>query len=276
MKNKIKINLGNVQETLLLPLWGRSTESQKEHPKMVDKKAVEIVSKIDYDFSTIAKNISWVSQLAWVARSLHVDTVIRNFINANPNGTIVNIGCGLDTTFERIDNGKITFFNLDLPDVINLRNQFISKNSRHITISGSFLETSWFDQMRNKENVLFIAAGVFYYFTENQIKDFFISLANNFNRSEMCFDNASPLGVKVANKRVIKDGGMNESAMLKWGLKSPKCLNKWHNKIKFVNVTPLFKGFKKGYSFKVKYGLWLSDFLNIMSMVHFEITQETS
>ena len=112
MESKIKIDLDNVQETLLLPLWGRATESQKEKPKLVDSKAVEIVNKIDYDFSTIAKNISWVSQLSWVARSLHVDKVIHNFISLHPNGTIVNIGCGFDTTFERIDNGKITFYDL--------------------------------------------------------------------------------------------------------------------------------------------------------------------
>ncbi len=271
MESKIKIDLDNVQETLLLPLWGRATESQKEKPKLVDSKAVEIVNKIDYDFSTIAKNISWVSQLSWVARSLHVDKVIHNFISLHPNGTIVNIGCGFDTTFERIDNGKITFYDLDLPDVINLRKQFISNCSRRETISGSFLNTNWFSQLEDRKDVLFIAAGVFYYFAENQIKDFFISLANNFERSELYFDRASPLGVKVANKKVIKDGGMNESATLKWGIKSPTYIAKWHNKIKVISDVPMFKGFKKGYSFKVKYGLWLSDVLNIMSMAHFKI-----
>lgn len=270
METKIKINLGNVQETLLLPLWGRATESQKVRPKLVDKKAVEIINKIDYDFSTIAQNVSWVSQLAWVARCLHVDTAITNFLHLHPRGTIVNIGCGLDTTFERIDNGSATFFDLDLPDVICLRNQFMSSNPRRKTISGSFLDTTWFNQLSNKEDILFAAAGVFYYFAEDQIKQFFVSVANNF-RCEIFFDCSSPFGVKVANKKVIKDGGMNESAVLKWGLKSPKQITAWHRKITLVEEIPMFKGFKKGLSFKEKYALWLSDFLHIMSMTHLKI-----
>ena len=85
MESKIKIDLDNVQETLLLPLWGRATESQKEKPKLVDSKAVEIVNKIDYDFSTIAKNISWVSQLSWVARCLEYN-VNGSFQNRLRNG----------------------------------------------------------------------------------------------------------------------------------------------------------------------------------------------
>lgn len=65
MNNKIKIELGKVQETLLLPLWGRAIESQKINPKLIDKKAIAIIDKIDYDFSIITKNISWISQLSW-------------------------------------------------------------------------------------------------------------------------------------------------------------------------------------------------------------------
>jgi O-methyltransferase involved in polyketide biosynthesis len=271
METKIPINLENVQETLLLPLWGRAVESQKKHPKLVDNKAIEIVGKIDYDFSTIANNISWISQLAWVARCLHVDTAIRNFMKVYPNGTIVNIGCGLDTTFERIDNGKIAFYDLDLPNVVALRKQFVSNIARRRTIAGSFLETDWFEKLPSKKNVLFIAAGVFYYFGEDQIREFFVSLADDFERSELYFDCSSPLGVRVANKKVIKDGGMSESAVLKWGIRSPREITKWHDKIGFVNQIPMFKGFKKGYSLRTRYGLWLSDILNIMSMVHLKI-----
>ena len=124
MDEKLKVELGKVQESLVLPLWGRAVETQKEYPKLIDKMAVAIIGKLDYDFSIIAKNINWMSQLAWVARSLHVDNTIKNFIKVHPSATIVNIGCGLDTTFERIDNGKIRFYDLDLPDVIDLRKKF--------------------------------------------------------------------------------------------------------------------------------------------------------
>lgn len=271
MNDKIKIELGKIQETLLLPLWGRAVESQKTDAKLLDTKAVEIVKRIDYDFSTMTKNISCVSQLAWVARSLHVDRTIVEFIKDKPRATIINIGCGLDTTFDRIDNGHIIFYDLDLPDVVNLRRTFFQETERRKTISCSFLEDEWLNQLEIENGLLFVAAGVFYYFFENQIKGFFISLANHFSRCEVFFDSASPLGVNVANKKVIKEGGMDETAILKWGIKSAQCMEQWDKRIQVENEFPMFHGMKKGYPLKMKYGLWMSDFLKIMSMVHLRI-----
>ena len=271
MVKKIKVELEKVQETLLLPLWGRAVESQKKVPRLVDRMAVEIINKIDYDFTIIAKNISCVSQFSWVARSLHVDKIILEFIKNNPKATIVNIGCGLDTTFERIDNGQIIFYDLDLPDVINLRKKFFKENDRRKTISCSFLEDKWLSQLQINEGILFIAAGVFYYFDENRMRDFFILIANYFPSCEIFFDSASSLGVKLANKTVLKNGGMDETAILKWGIKNPKLIEKWDKRIQLVKEFPMFEGMKTGLPFKMKYGLWMSDLLKIMSMIHLRI-----
>ncbi len=185
MAKGVKIELGKIQETLLLPLWGRAVESQKKKPRLIDKVAIEIISTVDYDFSTITQNISWVSQFAWVARSLHVDNAILGFIKDYPKATIVNIGCGLDTTFDRIDNGQINFYDLDLPDVIDLRKKFFEENERRKTIACSFLDNRWFTQIQPDNGVFFIAAGVFYYFDENQIRDFFKSIAGGFRGSKV-------------------------------------------------------------------------------------------
>ena len=122
MKEKIK--LGFVQETLLLPLWGRAMEFKKENPKIVDKKAWEIINSIDYNFSKIEKNLHKISQISWVVRSLHTDRVINDFISRFPDAVIVNIGCGLDTVYERMNNDKIMFYDIDLPDVVELRKKF--------------------------------------------------------------------------------------------------------------------------------------------------------
>ena len=271
MVEKLKIDLKEVQETLLLPLWGRVVESKKVNPRLTDRKAVEIIDRIDYDFSRIAQNVSWVSQLAWVARSLHVDRAIRNFISRYPEGFIVNIGCGLDTTYERMANDQVRFYDLDLPEVTKLRKAFFRDHVRRKTLTGSFLDPGWIQQFNRQDPGLFIAAGVFYYFDENRIRSFFISLADHFKFCEVFFDSASPLGVRVANKRVIQDGGMDETAILKWGIKSAKEIEAWDQRIKLITEVPMFKGFKKGYPPKTQYGLWWSDFLKIMSMVHLRI-----
>ncbi len=271
MTEKIKIELGCVQETLLLPLWGRAEESLKKRPRLVDNAAVDIVRKINYDFSTIIKNISPITQYAWVARSLHTDRVISDFIEKYPRATIVNIGCGLDTTFDRIDNGKITFYELDLPDVIELRMNFFPGSMRRKTISGSFLDEEWLKGLEVNDGILFIASGVFYYFDEEKIKNFFCVLSRSFPVCEVFFDAASPTGVKIANKKVIEGGGMDSSAVLRWGIKDAEQIESWDHRIKLFNEYPMFKGMKKGFPLKMKYGLWLSDFLRIMSMVHLRI-----
>ena len=79
MSQKISIKKGNIQETLLLPLWGRAYETQKDKPRLIDKKAVEIIDRLDYDFSTIEKTQS-MSQHGWVARSLHTDRMALKFM----------------------------------------------------------------------------------------------------------------------------------------------------------------------------------------------------
>ena len=125
MTEKTTISLGNVQTTLFLPLWGRAFESKKVKPLLIDKTAVRILEAIEYDFSTIAENISELTQMAWIMRSLCIDEVVNAFIGRFPKSTIVNIGCGMDTTFDRIDNGTLLWYDLDLPDVIELRSESV-------------------------------------------------------------------------------------------------------------------------------------------------------
>ena len=113
-------------------------ESKKPHPLLIDDLAVKIIDSVNFDFSLMSKNLDDITQIAWIKRSLICDQVIKKFLNHNPKGTIINIGCGLDTTFERIDNSYLTWYDLDLPDVIELRKKFIQENERRKFIASSF------------------------------------------------------------------------------------------------------------------------------------------
>ncbi len=272
MDQKIKIQLGDVQKTLLLPLWGRAMEAQKSRPRMVDAKALEVIAAIDYDFSAITQNINQISQLSWVARSLRVDAVVSGFIKAHPRATIVNLGCGLDTTFDRIDNGEILFYELDLPDVVELRKAFFADSDRHRTIAGSFLETGWFDQVEVRDGLMCIGAGLFYYFSEAQMRGFFKALADNFSRCDVFFDSLSPFGVKMGNKKVLKAGGMSSAATVTpWGLSKAQSLEKWDPRIKVLAEVSFYRGLRKGYPLSARLASYFSDILNICSMIHLRI-----
>jgi O-methyltransferase involved in polyketide biosynthesis len=271
MTEKIAIDLGNVQKTLFLPLWGRAIETKKEKPMLVDPKAVEIIEKVDFDFSNLAENINPLSQFAWIRRSMITDQVIQSFVEKYPQATIVNIGCGLDTTFDRIDNGSLLWYDLDLPDVITLRRKFIPEGERRKFLSTSFLEEEWLREIRVTDNVLFIADGVFYYFQENEIKTFLLRLADQFPGSEILFDVSSPYGVKVANQMVIKAGGLDEKSNLTWGLSNPKVILDWDKRIRMIKTYFYFGLGVRASTFKIWYMGILSDSLKIQYMLHLGI-----
>ncbi len=270
MAQKIKIKTGSIEETLLLPLWGRAYETQKKNPRLVDEKAVEIIKAIDYDFSDIEKTQA-MSQHGWVARSLHTDRVAREFIKKHPEATIVNIGCGMDTTFSRIDNGTIMFYELDLPDVIELRKNFYEDSDRHKSIASSFLDTAWFEEIEVRDGLLFLAGGVFMYFNEEQIKTFFMKAADHFNECDFFFDALSPMGMKIAKKQVLKKGGMGMSMDGGWGLKPVASLEKWDKRIRVIRAVPMSKGMKKGVALQFKIMGAITDMLGVCSMVHMRI-----
>lgn len=272
MKEKIK--LGPVQETLLLPLWGRAMEFKKENPKMVDKKAWEIFNSIDYDFSKIENNINKISQICWVVRSLHTDRVINDFINRFPGAIIVNIGCGLDTVYERMNNDKIMFYDIDLPDVVELRKKFFDDNEKRKTLAISFLDNKFIDLFDKNIPVLFIAGGVLYYFDEAEINNFFKALADKLRYCEIYFDAVSSIGMKISNKKVLERGVMNKNAICKWSVKNSKKFEKCDNRIKSIKDPRVFKGMKKGYPLKIKFALSFIETFKIMKMVHLKITEE--
>jgi len=271
MNRENKIELGSVQETLLLPLWGRAIETKKTKPLLIDNKAVSIIDNLPYDFSVIANNVSKLSQLSWIARSIFFDKKIKAFIADNPEATIVNIGCGLDTTFDRVDNGKIQWIDLDLPDSIALRQNYFSESDRRKFVPMSVFNSDWYKNINSPNKVMLLIAGVLYYFDETEVKKLFSDFHKFLPGVEIVFDYCSTKGKEIANKKVIEKGGMDKSAYLKWGIDNIFDIEKWANTIKVKNNVPMFKVHKKNYSFIKRIGMNISDMMKIMSLAHIEI-----
>jgi O-methyltransferase involved in polyketide biosynthesis len=270
MKNT-NIELGSVQKTLLLPLWGRAVETKKQKPLLIDKKAVSITESLDYDFSTISDNVNKLSQLSWIARSIFFDKKIIEFISTSPVATIVNIGCGLDTSFDRVDNGKIQWIDLDLPDTIALRGKYISETDRRKFISSSVFDTDWYKHILNPNKVMLLIAGVLYYFEETEVQQLFSDFHTFIPGTDVVFDYSSRKGVKIANKKVIEKGGMDKEAFLKWGIDSIYEIEKWNSTIKVISNMPMFQKHKKNFPLSKRIGMNISDVLKIMSLAHIRI-----
>lgn len=272
MENKIKIALGQVQKTLFMPVWARAVETKKQKPILTDNVAVQIINNIDFDFSQMTSNLKEINQIAWIARSIRFDIIINSFLKDNPNGIIVNIGCGLDTTYERINNQSVMWYDLDLPDVIELRRKFLKESDKRKFIADSFLDTDWLNKIPKDNKILFISTGVFVYFEESVIKDFLIRIADIFPESELFFDVTSPKGMQIANQ-VIKESGLDSSSYFKWGLIDKSIIKSWDNRIKFLDTYYTFKIEGLGLSFKNKIIGFLSDSAGVQYMIHIKLIQ---
>ncbi len=270
MTAKIKVSLGQLQQTLFMPLWARAMETQKNMPLLIDNKAVEIIESIDYDFTAFNQNLENINIISWISRCKTYDQIINKFIIAHPNGTIVNIGCGMDTYFERAINSSVKWYELDLPDVIELKRKFFIENDNRKFIAGSFFNTQWFDEINPKNEILFISSGVFCYFEEALIREFLISLVNRFPSSELLFDVTSATGLKVANNIIIK-AGFGEESLMKWALKNKEHILSWDKRIKLIGVYETYKQKNLNLSVRNRIIGAISDFLKIQYILHLQI-----
>ena len=124
------MNMQSAQATMLIPLWGRAKYSEQNLNILDDSEARQIIQNCDFDFSGVEKSFGELSGLCYVVRARKIDDTIKQYISRNPRATVINIGSGLDTTFKRVDNGLINWYNLDLPDAIAYRQTLIPDSPR--------------------------------------------------------------------------------------------------------------------------------------------------
>jgi len=272
MKAKIKVELGDIQKTLFMPVWARAVETTKKYPFLVDRTALEIIDTVDFDFSQMTNNLEEISQIAWIARCKRFDMIVNKFITDHPKGTIVNIGCGLDTSYERVNGSSIQWYDLDLPDVIELKRIFQKETAGRKFISCSFIDTKWFEGIVTNDIVLFISTGVFVYFEESEIRDFLIKVADRFDDCEMFFDVTSHKGLEIANM-VIKKSGFDSRSFFKWALTDKSVIPSWDKRIHLTNTYYTFGIEGLGLSDENKNIALISDSLDIQYMVHLKISK---
>jgi O-methyltransferase involved in polyketide biosynthesis len=270
-QGKAKVKLSGVSETLLIPLWARAKISREYSSLLNDSKAIEIIEQIDYDFLAIGKN-TFESNLFFAARTKQFDDKIKAYIAEHPRASVVNIGAGLDTTFYRVDNGLIHWYDLDLPDVIALRKQLIPETDRTKYLAKSLFDLRWYSDINNTdEGVFLMAAGVLFYFEESQVRQFFSSLADNLPGGEIVFNMHSKLGVFFATK-IIRSAGV-ENAPIKWVLKDVNEMTKWDKRITVVDQVPYFKNIPRdpGWDMKIKLRMNINDKFKIFKIVHIKV-----
>lgn len=222
---KQKTALGTVQETLLIPLWARAVECNKPYPTLCDPKAAEILGQIDYDFSKFEKAAA--SQAGCCIRGRLMDELTLDVLHEEPDALIVEIGAGLDTRFERLEQQVRRWIDLDLPDSMALRRQFFTESEKRTFIACSVLEEDWIGPVKQAAGsapVIFLAEGVLMYFAEEQIIELLTTLAAHFPGSRLIFDS---LGPKMVTNQKRHDSLKHTSARFQWGISDIRRLEQW-------------------------------------------------
>lgn len=221
----IQPDLQGVARTLLVPLACRAMETVRPDAILKDLRALEVYNALGGSPDFLL-GMGAADRFVTMLRARQFDHFTGEFLRRHPGGVVVDIGCGLDTRFERIDDGQTTWIGLDLPEVIELRRQVLPDGERCRTIAQSMLEVSWLDGIGGLDRPpLFLAEGVFPYFRTAQVKPLILEMCRRFPQGELVFDAAAPWISRHHNRtsKILKRTG----TLALWDARSPQEVESW-------------------------------------------------
>lgn len=219
---RISVELGDVQESLLSTLYARALETRKKHGIIRDPVAAEMVGRINYDFTKFQGSPTLIAS---VLRTLIMDEWVRNFLALHPDATVIEVGAGLNTRFERVDNGRMHWVDLDLPDSTELRKQFFSESDRRRIVAASVLDDSWHAIVHTlPAPYFFVSEGVLLYLDEGDVRRALGQLARGFPGALIAFDTAGRWMVEHQDDAMFNKKIAAEYA---WHCDDPAKIERW-------------------------------------------------
>lgn len=247
---KYHIEKNTVQETLVIPLYGRKICSEHYPELLQDKNAERICDRLDYDFDSQKKKMESVASQfgALEVAQRHYDLIceVRDYLKTHPKAAVVNLGCGLDDTFSKVDNGECKGYNIDMHDVIEIRNGLLPAGEREKNIACDLNDYSWFDLIDASYGAVFFAAGVFYYFKTEDVKKLFCTMANRFGGAVIAFDACNKRGAKMMMKTWLKEAGITDVGAF-FSIEDETSLQNWSTRFSSVTAKSYMRGYRDIY-----------------------------
>lgn len=240
IRMKEKVNITGVPETMIQTLYARAKESGKKDAKIKDDMAMEIVSKLDYDFSKADQDKAM--SYGVIARTIVLDHMVEQYLQENPNTIVVNIACGMDTRCYRMQGKYLRWYNIDLPETMQIRSQFLKENGPIFQIAKSAMDASYTDEMTyNGEKVLVVIEGLSMYLSEPDIRQIFSIIENAFQNATVLIETMSPFVVSHIKEKSIE----GSNAKFTWGVRNGRKLSKLLPAFTYITEVSLVEGMKK-------------------------------
>jgi O-methyltransferase involved in polyketide biosynthesis len=230
-----KIRLTKIQETLLITLQAKALDNRSAKPILHDRTAEAMLGSIDFDFE---KFNGLGNDNVIVVRAKQYDEWLKEFLRLYPQAVVVNLGCGLDTRVTRISPPEgAQWFDVDYPDVIQLRQNFYSNNAQYQMIGSSVTESGWLESMPKDRPTIIIAEGLLEYLTEQEVQTLFNRLTDHFGQGQLAFDVMDSYAVRSAQAQYRDEAG----AIHKWAVDDLGAVDKLDAKLKRIGSLSLFE-----------------------------------
>ena len=267
--------LGVVEDTLYVPMLGRIYAGENCRDILYDKKALELKDKLPEGL--IEKDTqTQYTYLASASRSANMDRYIKDFIRRKPEGIVVQLGCGLETTYYRCDNGHTKWYAIDLPHVIEYRRELLSEAEREEYIPGDAFQKDWIEQIRSEHPdvpLLVTASGLFYYFEEEKVLSL-LRMLQGYGEIEVLFDTVNKSGMTMMKKKHMKTVGHQDAQMYFYVDSAKELAAKIGGNVKVLAEEPFYRSVpKKGLKFATKVSMIVSDWFSMVKMIQLSLAK---
>lgn len=229
-----KIQLTQVQETLFITLHAKAIDHRSKNSILNDAKADEILQQVDYDFR---KMESFGNDNLLLVRAKQYDEWLREFLKANHKAVVVNLGCGLDTRVSRINPpAGVFWFDVDYPEVIQLREKFYSNREGYQMIASSITDAQWLTPIPRERPTMIIADGVLEYLSVDEAKVLLNRITDHFSQGQIVFDVMSGYAIQAGRSRASQTTG----ALQKWAVNEPGEVDRLNPKLNRTEAISLF------------------------------------
>lgn len=247
---KYHIEENTVQETLVIPLLGRKVCSDHYPDLFHDAEAEKLCSMLDYDFEGKAKKMENVAglfgALEVAQRQYDLAQEVRMYLEEHPAAAVVNLGCGLDDTCRKCDNGTCKSYNIDLPEVIGIRNQILPAGEREENLAFDLNDPAWMEKIDDTDGAVFFASGVLYYLKTEDVRTLIQRMAVRFPGAVLAFDSCNRRGARMMTKTWLKEAGITDVDAY-FSLEDPEELRSWSEELEEVSSRSYMRGYRDIY-----------------------------
>ena len=239
------LKFGDIQETALIPLAIKASETSRPNARIKDLKAKEIIDTLGVD---VSKYDPFLSHEGVIARTILYRKKLEELLKKYPDAVCINLGCGFDDKFSQVDNGKLRWFDVDLPDQIAVRRKVYKDRDRCTMLDGNALDGYWTKNIPKAAMYIIVMEGVLEYFSKEQVKTCLNMLCDSFPHGYLLAELHSPFMAKNSKHH---DAVKYTNASFGWGTNSGKEYLELEPRLTYLSETSYNEEMKK-YSIRGK------------------------